>query len=155
VLVALVLATYANGRTGASIRPGLELVAEVTGLSLSTIQRRVRWLEEHGELRRDKQGHRGSAACFTYIGGKAGHLDDALSGESRSGETGKPVTAMTPLQPDQPTPSGLPGPRENGEPQAGEPCQMCRAVAELDAGLCRGCFDSWYRGEETFGETRT
>ena len=66
-LVALVMATYADGRTGTSIRPGYERVAEQTGLYIGTVKDAVRWLEARGELRRDKEGHRGSAACFTFL----------------------------------------------------------------------------------------
>lgn len=66
--VALLLGTYADGRTGAMIRPGFARVAEETGLHVDTVRDAIRWLEAKGELRRDKEGHRGSAACFTYLG---------------------------------------------------------------------------------------
>jgi hypothetical protein len=132
VLVALCLATFADGKSGTNIRPGFDLIAEITGFSVSTVQRAVRWLERHDELRRDKQGHRGSAACFTFIGGKpvtsdalsdekAGHLDDTLSEESRSLEVVKPVTAMTPHQPNQPRPSEPSVPPASDELETGEP----------------------------------
>jgi hypothetical protein len=113
VLVALVLATYANGRTGTNIRPGLELVADLTGVTLRQVRRHVAWLEERGELRRDKEGHRGSAACFTYLGGKEVAHDHLY--EKGGHPRQERQSPMTPLQPNQPNPSGPSRPSGGGE----------------------------------------
>jgi hypothetical protein len=79
--VALVLATFANGKTGTSIRPGHELVAERTGFHLDTVRDAIRWLKERGELREDKPGHRGSAACYTWLGGMVGADTPPIDGK--------------------------------------------------------------------------
>lgn len=79
--VALVMATFANGPSGTMIRPTLKTVADLTGLHHKTVQDAVKWLEEQGELRRDKQGWRGSAACFTYVGGSDTGSDAADSSQ--------------------------------------------------------------------------
>lgn len=68
VAVALCLATYADGRWGTNIRPGHERVARETRLHLETVRKAIRWLEAHDELRCDKRGARGSAACYTWLG---------------------------------------------------------------------------------------
>ncbi len=69
VLVAMALASFGNYRTGTGIRPGLARVEEITGLHHETVSLAVKWLEDRGELRRDKEARRGSAAFFTWLGG--------------------------------------------------------------------------------------
>jgi hypothetical protein len=73
-LVALHLATYADGKTGTRIYPGNDRIARETGLNERTVRRAITWLCQNGELRRDKPGARGSAACFSYVGGLGGLL---------------------------------------------------------------------------------
>lgn len=123
VLVALVLASYANGKSGTSIRPGLERVAEETGLALSSVRRHVAWLENRGELRRDKQGHRGSAACFTYVGGKA--LTSEPHSEKGARQEHERRSPVSPHQPDQPTPSEPSG-------SSGIRCELCGGETEIE-----------------------
>lgn len=152
VHVALVMATFANGRTGTSIRPGEAAVASLTGLHPDTVKRAISWLVEHGELRRDKPGFRGSAACFTYVGGMQGPDAPAIDGMQGS-HAGNAGVSGPSHQPNQPTPSGPEGPRGDGAPRM-ERCtgEGCGRMAELCEGLCRTCWDSWYRGERTWGD---
>jgi hypothetical protein len=143
--VALVMATFANGRTGTSIRPGLARVEELTGLDRRTVQRAVRWLEQRRELRRDKEARRGSAACFTWVGGM-GRRDTALTpdGAAPARDGAAPGTTH---QPNQPQPSGPPGPRD-GKRAGEQPCSGCgRPLGYLldgdgptDGALCLRCF---------------
>jgi hypothetical protein len=118
VLVALVMATYANGATGTSIRPGTDRLVDETGLDRRTIQRAIAWLVERGELRRDKPGHRGSAACFTFL---KGDTSDTLSSEK--GDTGVPKgcrsdrpTNQTSQRPTEPSVPPVSEELESGEP---------------------------------------
>lgn len=78
VQVALTMATYADGKTGASIRPGLERLMHDTGLGRSTVLTAIAELIERGELRRERRGRRGSASCFTFLGVK-GPVSNTLS----------------------------------------------------------------------------
>jgi hypothetical protein len=101
-LVALYMATYAEGSTGRNIRPGYAAIARETGLDIQTVKRAVRWLEEQGELWRTNADRvrAGTAACFTY----------RLHGQGvQSVASGGAID--TPQHQHQPTPSGLPGPR--------------------------------------------
>jgi hypothetical protein len=153
VAIAVIMASFADGPTGTSIRPGVDRVAELTGLTLRTVQRGIRWLEERGELRRDKNGWRGSAACFTWLGGapEKGVTEAALSEqkgvtESRKGRHSRRPTTHTPQQP-----SGLPGPRDGAAPQIGEQGECAACAGPLgylvegdnpaDGALCLACFN--------------
>ena len=78
--IGLVMATFANGKTGTGIRPGVERLAELTGYHTDTVQDAIEWLVARGELRRDKKGYRGSAACFTWVGGMQGPHTPAIRG---------------------------------------------------------------------------
>ncbi len=141
--VALVMATFANGRTGTSIRPGYGRVAELTGLHPQTVKRAVKWLVAHQELRRDKAAHPGSTACFTWVGGMEVPETPPIMGVPEVADGG---ASRTTHQPNQPSPSSPPG------SQAGERwgCSMCEARVPLDDGLCRACFEGWYGDERTF-----
>jgi hypothetical protein len=130
VALALLLASYADGPTGTSIRPGLIALIEQSGLDRRTVQRGIRWLEDCGELRRDKQGHRGSAACFTWIG--KGVTDAALSEQIGRHEGRKGCHSHRPTNQTPQNPSGVPGPR------AGERCRKHPEV-ELYKGECVQC----------------
>jgi Helix-turn-helix domain len=139
VLVALVMATFADGKTGASIRPSFELLAERTGLSISAIQRNVRWLERHDELRRDKQGHRGSAACFTYVGGKpvtSDALSDSIAGQKAGHQRPESQSLVTPHLPNQGTTPSGPS-RPSG--RAGRRCEVHPAVFVDPGYACTEC----------------
>lgn len=76
--VALVMATFATGQTGADIRPGLSRLVELTHLDRGTVRRAIKWLEKHGEIRRVKDGRsargnvKAQAAEFAWIGGMDG-----------------------------------------------------------------------------------
>jgi hypothetical protein len=76
--VALVLSSFADGKTGRSIRPGVGRLVELTGFHSDTVQDAIEWLVARGELRRDKKGFRGSAACFTWVGGMEGSHTPAI-----------------------------------------------------------------------------
>jgi len=147
--VALTLATFANGRTGTSIRPGFDRVAAITGLHEQTVKRAVAWLVERGELRRDNTARPGSAACFTWLGGmvvpETPPSDGMVVPDVPNGGA-----SHTPHQPNQPTPSGLEGPRGGEASQPLEGCSMCGRQAKLDEALCRSCFDDWYGTERTW-----
>lgn len=109
--VGLAMASYANGRQGTMIRPRFAVVAQELGMSLSQVQRAVRWLEQRNELRRDKTGWRGSAACFTWLGGME-VVDDPLSGlmevaGAANGGRGRPPTNPTSQDQDPSDPSRL------------------------------------------------
>jgi hypothetical protein len=69
-LVALTLATYSNGRTGGNVRPGIQRLAKVTGLSERTIIRSVKELEELGMVacvrRGSSLGRGGKGMASTY-----------------------------------------------------------------------------------------
>ena len=141
--VALALATFANGRTGTSIRPGYKRVAAITGLHEQTVKRAVAWLVARGELRRDNTARPGSAACFTWLGGmvvpQAPPFDGMVVPDVSSGGG-----SGTPHQPNHLDPTGLPGPPGGSKLEA---CSMCGTRAKLDEGLCRKCFCGWYGGE--------
>jgi hypothetical protein len=110
----------------------------------------VAWLVERGELRRDKPAWPGSAACFTWLGGMG--VPEAPPNHGMGvPDVPNGGASDTPQLPLLSTPSGLPGPREGGEPVG---CQMCQAAVELDEGLCRRCFAGWYGDERTFGESQ-
>jgi hypothetical protein len=112
VAVALALASFADGATGTSIRPGAERIAAITGLNLQTVHRRIRWLVQRGELRRDKHAWRGSAACYTWVGGlvvpNASLFRGMVVPESRNGGASRTTHQLHPSEP-----SGHPGPREH------------------------------------------
>lgn len=85
--LALYLASYARGTNGTGIYPGLETTMRETGFSKSVIARGIAWLVEHGELRRDNAGRRGSRASFTYLG------VGLPNGEASDPESAQPVPA--------------------------------------------------------------
>jgi hypothetical protein len=143
VAVALALATFADGPTGAMIRPGLNRVANITGLSARQVQRHVAWLVTRGELRRDKLAWPGSAACYAWIGGMDATQETPIRPECTSPGSDTHVIAVAPHQSNRSDPSGLPGPR------AGEPlCVGCGGslgyLIEGDddgsGALCLRCF---------------
>lgn len=84
--ILLLLATYANGRTGSSIRPGHALIGQHTGLGRNAVRLALRWLEAHGELRCDKRGHNGSAAHYSILG----LTEVGARGESVGAQRGAP-----------------------------------------------------------------
>jgi hypothetical protein len=107
--VAIAMATFANGRSGASIRPGVANLAALTGLHPDTVQCAIQWLVARGELRRDKPGHRGSAACFTWVGGMQGSDTPPIERKEGS-ELANARVSHPSHQPNQQEPSGaLPG----------------------------------------------
>lgn len=119
VTIALALASFADGPTGTSIRPGYARLAEVTGLHRDTVKDGVRWLVERGELRRDKTGWRGSAACVTWLGGMGG--SDTTPSDVKGGSQAAigrgltPPPPITPLRAFRPyRPSGCPWPAAGG-----------------------------------------
>ena len=127
--VLLVLATYANGRTGSNIRPGHELVEEHVGLERNAVRLAIQWLIEHGELRRDKPGHNGSAAHYTIPLDAVGTPTQApTSAVGARGEASRGSYA-SPLQPEQE--EGPAGPSPAGphsaepEPDAFRKCPKC------------------------------
>jgi hypothetical protein len=128
--VGLAMATFANGKTGTSIRPGVARLVSLTGLHSDTVQDAVEWLVERGELRRDKRGHRRSAACFTWIGGMRGSDTPAIDGMQGSHTANAGVSHPHHL-PNQ-HPSGLEGPRR------GKRCGKHPDV-ELYKGECWAC----------------
>jgi hypothetical protein len=148
VAIALALASFADGPTGTSIRPGYDRIAEITGLNVQTVHRRIRWLVKRGELRRDKKGWRGSAACFTWVGGmvvpQAPPLDGMVVPHVRNGGASGTTHQSHPSEP-----SGLPGPRDGESPHPGwMECSICRKRAELNAdGLCAKCQEVWDSGD--------
>ena len=110
VAVALAMATFADGATGTSIRPGHDRIAAITGLSVKTVHNLVPWLVRRGELRRDKPAWPGSAACYTYIGGMVPAEEAPLVGmvpaQAPNGARSGGTHHSHPSEP-----SGLPGPR--------------------------------------------
>lgn len=140
--VAQCLASYGDGRSGTMIRPSLKRVAEDLGMSLSQVQRAVRWLESRNELRRDKTGWRGSAACFTWLGGME-VVDDPLLTlmevvEGANGGRGRPPTNPT-IQPSDPSDPSRP----NSGPHQGYECKVCHHRASwLSNGRCPDCLDA-------------
>jgi hypothetical protein len=146
--VALAMATYANGRTGTSIRPGVANLVEDTGLHPDTVQRAIQWLVRREELRRDKAGHRGSAACFTWVGGMGG--PDTF-GAKHGADAAKARATDPTHQPNQPHPSGPPAPP--GGPPGGQSttCAECGgplgylAPGEYagEGAMCVPCFHGW------------
>lgn len=153
--VALFMATYADGKSGTSIRPGFEAIEEGTGLSRRGVQMAVRWLEDHDEIRREREARRGSAALFTYIGGREqGALSASSHGQAvtKQGALSAPNTAIgahsardgahsvTSHLPDQPDKTSRTAP-------TGEVCSKCggRLGYKLDGGdpklaQCLKCF---------------
>ena len=144
--VALVMATYAKGYTGVSIRPGQQHIMDETGLSRSTAQRAIGWLVKNGEIRRDRRGHSGSASCFTYLGVTELRLTAAqkgLTGESPT--TNQPrneAASTTVLQDDQ-----------VGQPQMKQsPCDApdCQEPCVSGAALCDEHLEMLHRGEASW-----
>jgi hypothetical protein len=130
IATALLMASFADGPSGTSIRPGLDKVADLTGLHRETVKRAVRWLEARGELRRDKQGHRGSAACFTWIGGTEPPAPSPVDAKGMPHMAIGDASGIT-HQSHHLDPSGLPG------PQPGT-CPKHREI-ELYRGECVRC----------------
>lgn len=144
VAVALALATFADGPTGTNIRPGAQRIAAITGLNVQTVYRRIRWLVQHAELRRDKHAWPGSAACYTWVGGMGTPHTPTPNGlvvpESRDGDALRTTHQSHRLEL-----RGLPGPPNRG----GTPlCAGCRRpLGYLIEGediapgaLCLACF---------------
>jgi hypothetical protein len=153
VAIAVIMATFADGPTGSMIRPGYARVASLTGLHADTVRRAIHWLVERGELRRDKDAWRGSAACFTYTGGapvKVGPdtppFDGKAGPETRNGGASHHTHPSHPLEP-----SGPPGPRPEEASQAGKQQETCAGCGgplgyliegdtPADGALCLTCF---------------
>jgi hypothetical protein len=149
-LVALTLATFADGPTGTSIRPGYERVAELTGLHVDTVRRAIYWLVARDELRRDKPAWRGSAACFTYTGGMVG--SDAPPFRGKVGAGIGNGGADDPTHQSHPSDSsGLPGLRSSSgdearHPRGGVRGKWCRKHPEEEIweGSCVRCEEEAY-----------
>lgn len=67
--VAAALATYADPQTGGRIFPGNDNLVRITSLHKSTVRAAIKELLALGEIHLDKPGRRGSAACYTWLGG--------------------------------------------------------------------------------------
>jgi hypothetical protein len=119
-LLLLVMATYADGDTGGSIRPTLDRLASETGLHRRNVTKLVRWLEDHGEIQRVKEGHRGSAAMFRLRLEKDEPAAQPF-GERMSQADGKDEPLAQPTNQTSHSSSGPSGPPEAG------PGAMCRA----------------------------
>jgi hypothetical protein len=93
-----------------------------------------------GELRRDKPGFRGSAACFTFTGGM-GVPEPPPNAHMGVPEVTNGGAPDTPHQPNQSTPSGPPGPRAG----------RCRKHPDVERykGECWRCEQEEYHA--TFG----
>ena len=149
VLVAYAMASYADGATGTNIRPGVARLASDTGLHARTVEYAIAWLVDRGEIRRDKAGHRGSAACFSWIGGmgKAEESPQAIPMPAKrkpAGSMQKATVIPADHQPDQPSLSAYApsspstqvteGANENGKlahresesRRANAVCQVCK-----------------------------
>jgi hypothetical protein len=142
VAIAVVMASFADGPTGTSIRPGLDRVAELTGLHRETVKRAIRWLEARGELRRDRQGHRGSAACFSWIGGKQMPQASPIDGKGMPDVPEGDASGIT-HHSHRSNPTGLPGPRAGALME----CSVCGKRANLTDGLCPRCLAAWQSGD--------
>jgi hypothetical protein len=151
VAIALALASFADGPTGTMIRPGYQRIAAITGLNVQTVHRGIRWLVQRGELRRDKDAWRGSAGCFTWVGGKvvpdAPPLDGMVVPHVRNGGASGTTHLSHPSEP-----SGPPGPRAGEAPHPGmqrETCAGCggplgyllEGDTPADGALCLPCFN--------------
>jgi hypothetical protein len=135
--VFLVLATYADGRTGRSARPGRERLAHDTGLSLSAINRAVRWLIDRDELRRDYRGHRGSASCYSI----KGVTHDTLSGAKSVTEAPKGCHPRH-------TTSHTSEDRSAASPRRSPPpCGICGGGTTVEDGIA-ACASGCYWSEE-------
>jgi hypothetical protein len=111
VAVALAAATFADGPTGTSIRPGHARIAAITGLSVGRVNKLMQRLVKLGELRRDKPAWRGSAACYTWIGGmvvtEASPSEGMVVAQGRNGGALTTTHQSHPLEPSGPSrPSG-------------------------------------------------
>jgi len=112
-LVALHIATYADGPTGRNIRPGNERISCETGLSVRSVARGLEWLVEHDEVwKSEGRAHTGSCANFTYrLSDKSmppaagSNEEEHATGAKEHAAGGAPPTTTSR------TPSGLPGPR--------------------------------------------
>jgi hypothetical protein len=149
VAVALAAATFADGPTGTMIRPSHDRLAAITGLSVPRVHKLMQRLVKIGELRRDKQAWRGSAACYTWVGGmvvaQAPPLEEMVVAQDLNG--GSPATTH-PSHPSKP--SGPPGPRDGKAPHLGEQerCAGCDGPLGYlieggglsDGALCLRCF---------------
>jgi Helix-turn-helix domain len=121
--VYLVMATYADGRTGGDIRPSYATVADLTGHHMLTVRRAVHRLIALGELERVGGGNgRGSAALFRIPMPKKEVLQMAPSGVRKGGAT------STSHQPDQSAPAS---PAPHDELGSAMSCATCgdRAVS--------------------------
>jgi len=145
VAVALAAATFADGPTGTMIRPSHDRIAEIVGLSVGRVNKYMQALVKLGELRRDKTAWRGSAACYTWVGGMVGAdappLDGMVGAQSRNG--GAPATTHL-SHPSEP--SGPPGPRGTAAPHPKEETYECGECGERSAwlagGRCAACIDA-------------
>lgn len=139
------MATYAHGYSGTNIRPGFELLAELTGYSKSNVRRAIRWLEQHGEVERTLEGHRGSAACFRLTGVRSGDektlTHEPLSEAKALTSAEKKLTAELPTTTSASSPSGPVGPPgldPEGRRDPGKSCPKCGEVLSED-GHCNPC----------------
>jgi hypothetical protein len=112
VLVAYAMASYADGATGTNIRPGVARLASDTGLHPRTVEYSISWLVERGEVRRDKAGHRGNAASFSWVGGmgKGEESPQAIQPPAKpkpAGSVQKACGNDSPHLPDLPSPSAI------------------------------------------------
>jgi hypothetical protein len=144
IAIAQNLATYADGRTGTNIRPGHERIAEQTGLHSNTVRLGIRWLEDRGEIRCDKPGHRGSAACYTFLGIGDTPASDGGNGDTPASEWDNPASRAPTNQTSQ-HPSGLPGPRGGEAPHPGKQTVFtcaagCGATVEMAHEWCPTCW---------------
>jgi hypothetical protein len=55
-LVALMLATFADSRTGQRVRPGEQRLADMCQLGPSTVRAALKWLRENGLIYRQQRG---------------------------------------------------------------------------------------------------
>jgi hypothetical protein len=148
VAVALAAATFADGPTGTMIRPRHQRIAEIVGLSVGRVNKLMQELVKIGELRRDKTAWRGSAACYTWIGGmvvaEVPPLEGLVVARDRNGGA-RATTHLSHLS----EPSGLEGPRDGDAPHPRKQrCSICTGHRELvDGSWCADC-----RGVMTSGD---
>jgi hypothetical protein len=166
--VALVMAIYADGKSGTSIRPGFEGIIEDTGLSRTTVKAAVRWLEARGEVIRTREARRGSAALFMWTGGMGGHGEPpSSSADVEQGSMTDPHTANgghSPTNGGRSAPPHQPDQKDEDESQMLEgaegaeiakeagrsmstnpterdvPCTECGAPTEPYFSVCPSCY---------------
>ena len=146
--IAMHLASYAEGSTGTRIYPGVARLVEESGFAKSTVDLAIKWLRDHGEIRQDKAGRRGSAACFTYLGlhlapdrSVAGSTPapDLRDHSARPATTHQPIEALTgsglKSSPPSVVQAGIANPGCPLHPEAINECPECRALYGLESNL--------------------